>query len=530
MVMKIINKAKGKENETKTATQVPIIPKDVRLLLKIRTFERRLRRLIKEQIDERFGKNYWKQRIEDNEKLEKVRNKLTENYEKTKTVMERYKERCSEVIYDYLEFSHYAEIIKSLWNTKNGKPFFSKIFSRESDVETYLSYLNCQRNAILGHDRAVIDEHVEKKIDFYIDDLQKYIPPEILDEIPDISTQFSIVEELVEVEAGGIKSQNEKEDQEFSISRQSQPITEEVILKSIPEHTFVTIDHVVKSLNIKEIVEARYVLTKLRILERDGKIEHAIQDGKSYYTKTDSISQETTRLIRDIESGTEIIQKDADLVTNSTEVPKERERTLATTKTPIVIKFRGIEIDAVDCDAIIDLEDQVGKMPLLEKVGWDVLGFAVNDTHVTGISLYFKQISYLPESIGNFKYLREMTLRGNELRKLPESFGNLRSLQKLWLHINKLTSLPSSIGNLTDLEELYVYRNQLTSLPDSIGNLVSLKKFDVRSNRLSSLPETMINLKHLRKLDISLNKITYLPESITRWIADLKRKGCDVKQ
>ena len=78
-----------------------------------------------------------------------------------------------------------------------------------------------------------------------------------------------------------------------------------------------------------------------------------------------------------------------------------------------------------------------------------------------------RQLTVLPESIGNLAALTELDLRGSSVAALPESIGNLAALTKLDLQSCELTVLPESIGNLTALTELDLGGSQLTVLPES---------------------------------------------------------------
>ena len=135
-------------------------------------------------------------------------------------------------------------------------------------------------------------------------------------------------------------------------------------------------------------------------------------------------------------------------------------------------------------------------------------------TSLRTLILDYKEISSLPESIGNLISLQKLSLRFVKLTTLPESIGDLTSLQVLSLDHNKLTTLPESIGNLTSLQKLNLMYNQLTSLPESIGNLSSLQNLNLRMNQLTTVPESIGDLTSLQTLSLDSNKLTMLPESI----------------
>ena len=134
------------------------------------------------------------------------------------------------------------------------------------------------------------------------------------------------------------------------------------------------------------------------------------------------------------------------------------------------------------------------------------------------LELYNNQITILPESIGNLTNLSALNLENNQITSLPESFGNLTNLNDLDLSKNKLTTLPESFGNLTNLNGLDINENPLTTLPESFGNMTNLIGLEIRGletnlNKITTLPESFGNLIKLTRLDLALNAITSLPES-----------------
>jgi Leucine-rich repeat (LRR) protein len=108
----------------------------------------------------------------------------------------------------------------------------------------------------------------------------------------------------------------------------------------------------------------------------------------------------------------------------------------------------------------------------------------------------------------------ELNLSCKELTSLPESIGELVNLKILSLYNNQLTSLPESIGKLTNLNILYLENNQLTSLPESIGKLInvqylSLNESSYEINNLDMECEILI-------LRCIKNKITNLPYNLKK--------------
>jgi leucine-rich repeat protein SHOC2 len=103
-----------------------------------------------------------------------------------------------------------------------------------------------------------------------------------------------------------------------------------------------------------------------------------------------------------------------------------------------------------------------------------------------------------------------------QISSLPDSIGNLTDLVSLRLVNNRLTTLPDSIGNLTKLRELRLYKNQLRNLPDSIANLQNLTWLSLSLNRLTVFPESITELTNLTWLLLNGNQMVVLPESITK--------------
>ena len=75
-------------------------------------------------------------------------------------------------------------------------------------------------------------------------------------------------------------------------------------------------------------------------------------------------------------------------------------------------------------------------------------------------------------------------LNGKQLTEIPESIGQLVNLEELYLAGNKLSEIPESIGQLVNLQFLFLSNNPLVELPDSIGQLVNLKELGLYKTRL----------------------------------------------
>lgn len=77
-----------------------------------------------------------------------------------------------------------------------------------------------------------------------------------------------------------------------------------------------------------------------------------------------------------------------------------------------------------------------------------------------------KPFRHLPESVGELKNLRSLTLTNLDIHTLPESIANLTSLNELNLSMNKLdlTKELPKLGTLTNLKSLHVIGNHYDPL------------------------------------------------------------------
>ena len=132
-------------------------------------------------------------------------------------------------------------------------------------------------------------------------------------------------------------------------------------------------------------------------------------------------------------------------------------------------------------------------------------------------------LTELPESIGELKNLKVVTLSGNSIKNIPESILELDNLKELTLEANDLEILPEIITRLTNLESLNLSYNPLRTLPDSFVNLINLKKlvfnFECINVRFS-LPNNFGDLPKLKELRIlsciGPNLIWSLPDSFAK--------------
>jgi hypothetical protein len=179
-----------------------------------------------------------------------------------------------------------------------------------------------------------------------------------------------------------------------------------------------------------------------------------------------------------------------------------------------LVDFKGTKIPRGEMEAITEIENEVGDIPVVSDVDTEDFGIAIEGNHVVGLVLRGKGFTSAPESIGQLTKLENLGLRANQLTTLPDSFGQLKELKELNLQDNLFSTLPNVICQLTSLKILYLQENRLTSLPTSIGQLSSLTHLNLNENRLTSLPESTGQLSSLIYLSLNKNQLTLLPYSI----------------
>lgn len=150
------------------------------------------------------------------------------------------------------------------------------------------------------------------------------------------------------------------------------------------------------------------------------------------------------------------------------------------------------------------------------------ISFTTFKNHIIGLDLENCNISYFPENLSHFKFLRNLSLACNNIKKFPESLLNLTNLTSLNLSRNKLEELSNFAPEMCNLEVLNLNQNLINNLPDSIFQLKTLKDLYLAYNKLEILPKSICNLKFLRRLMIDGNNLKSLPTSLFE-IDSLKR-------
>ncbi|KAF3435161.1 hypothetical protein FNV43_RR22248 [Rhamnella rubrinervis] len=118
-------------------------------------------------------------------------------------------------------------------------------------------------------------------------------------------------------------------------------------------------------------------------------------------------------------------------------------------------------------------------------------------------------ITRLLDSIGGLKLLRStrynlqtlLLVSCKELTVLPDSIGNLKHLRYLDLSRSRIEKVPDATCNLHELQTLLLYSCwNLTYLPTNITTLINLCQLDIRETSLREMPPQISNLKNLQSL------------------------------
>jgi hypothetical protein len=128
------------------------------------------------------------------------------------------------------------------------------------------------------------------------------------------------------------------------------------------------------------------------------------------------------------------------------------------------------------------------------------------------LSLYYCDLTSVPDIFDDLKSLKSLTLSHNKLTELPGSVFNLPLLEYLNVSFNDLAQLPAvNCYTCNNLKTLNMSRNELKELPNAITSLIQLEYFLASENYLTSLPGGWQNLKKLKYFEATDNEITEFP-------------------
>ena len=148
----------------------------------------------------------------------------------------------------------------------------------------------------------------------------------------------------------------------------------------------------------------------------------------------------------------------------------------------------------------------------------ELIALEMNDNHLKG---------EIPETIGQLKTLRELSLISNEglVGQLPESLGNLPNLRRLQISFNGISgSIPASLGKASKLETLWLCYNQLDGdIPGELGKL-PLEGLNLMGNNLTgNIPEGLTEMYTINRLFLTENRLSgALTDAVISWLSGIE--------
>ncbi|RON54115.1 NEL-type E3 ubiquitin ligase domain-containing protein [Pseudomonas frederiksbergensis] len=117
----------------------------------------------------------------------------------------------------------------------------------------------------------------------------------------------------------------------------------------------------------------------------------------------------------------------------------------------------------------------------------------------------------------NFKFLRRLSLVGNQLTRVPQAVSTMPRLETLDLSDNHILMTPAAVADLAGLFRLKTLNLNtnptLTQAPD-VARMQLLERLELRSTGISHWPSGSTGLRRLRVLDLRDNSITEIPEDV----------------
>jgi len=93
-----------------------------------------------------------------------------------------------------------------------------------------------------------------------------------------------------------------------------------------------------------------------------------------------------------------------------------------------------------------------------------------------------------------FYELYNLRFRDKDLIKIPDSIGKFKNLKQLSVTGCKIGDVHPNIGTLSNLEVLSLNRNNIKALPDTVSNLKNLRFLSLNDNPITTLPKSISEL------------------------------------
>ncbi|MED6123637.1 hypothetical protein PIB30_050984 [Stylosanthes scabra] len=176
-------------------------------------------------------------------------------------------------------------------------------------------------------------------------------------------------------------------------------------------------------------------------------------------------------------------------------------------------------------DSLLDSVDEKNRSISCDPQGFPVMWTGTSLYHLVRLEIVGSWISYLPDEIGELRFLEYIDLSFSEIRALPDSIGMLSRLETLMLAFCcYLRELPSTMENLINLRYLDLMGTKLLDMALKLGsfnNLQTLIDFAVSMNSGSNLTElaTVLDIQTL-----SITELQNIVEARNAAEAKLKEK------
>lgn len=159
------------------------------------------------------------------------------------------------------------------------------------------------------------------------------------------------------------------------------------------------------------------------------------------------------------------------------------------------------------------LQQVPDQRPLPEAIGFF--------THITQLSLNRGGWSTLPQTLSKLVHLERLAIERNQFQTLPDFLGDLPNLRELYASQNSITHIPASLFRLSILS---LMDNRIQALPNNMGEWKNLKLLYLVNNKLRALPDCLAQLPHVETINVTFNKIkaAEVPEVLKGWIRSPK--------
>lgn len=156
-----------------------------------------------------------------------------------------------------------------------------------------------------------------------------------------------------------------------------------------------------------------------------------------------------------------------------------------------------------------DIEDK--SLLAINIEGEHITGLSIQDDPITSI-----EISHLPESIKNLKFLKYLTINNYKIKNVHQFLKDLRNLEFLSLANTRLvyeSEIFNNLKSLIGLDLAYFPRN--LELINSVCNITSLQILDLSGTNLKAFQDCLYHLSNLQILDLSYkNNIKSFPRNL----------------